>query len=164
MIALLCFADATSEDETILSILPFFLFTSSVFLIATFVIYLILPRLRNVHGLTVMCYAASLAAMYIGHGVNQLSRGLTTTSCILLGISLTKSNTVFHSLNECFKASLNHLTFLSSFTWLNVMSLDIWLTLKYSFVCYSLVLLTSIRMQSQEHGTEEIRLRPGSCR
>ena len=47
-------------------------FTSSIFLIATFVVYAILPEIRNTSGVNVMCYVASLALALISTGICRL--------------------------------------------------------------------------------------------
>lgn len=52
--ALVCFPPQLGESEenvVIQSIYPYFLFVSSLFLIATFVIHAWLPELRNTHGI-----------------------------------------------------------------------------------------------------------------
>lgn len=92
MIALLCFESdvhgLSEEDQTVISIFPYFLFVSSVFLIATFLVYLMLPRLRNVHGLTIMCYTLSLTTLYISLGITQLRNvEFTNSKCLVHGIS-----------------------------------------------------------------------------
>ncbi len=51
--ALMCFppqAEESEENSVIQSIYPYFLFASSLFLIATFVVHALLPELRNTHG------------------------------------------------------------------------------------------------------------------
>ena len=45
------------------------------FLIATFAIYSLLPKMRNIHGVILMCYLASMTTMYIFHAVLMLVRG-----------------------------------------------------------------------------------------
>ena len=46
---------------------------SSVFTVATFIVHAILPELRNIHGIILMCYLASMSFFYFGFGINQLS-------------------------------------------------------------------------------------------
>ena len=75
--ALTCFApnsDPVSDDVAVaLQIFPYILLFSSLFLIATFVVYCILPQIRrNVHGMAVMCFVASLTSFYIGMAIIQL--------------------------------------------------------------------------------------------
>lgn len=70
-----------------LQIFPYVFFTSSAFLIATFVIYALLPDMHNVHGLSVMCQVAALAATYICFAINQMNiKGMGTGAfCIGFG-------------------------------------------------------------------------------
>lgn len=83
-IALVCSVEHV--EEFVLKFLPYLLITSSLFLAATFVVYAALPRLRNVHGLTVMCHVASKFLLYIGLALSQLHVGAANdTSCIFLG-------------------------------------------------------------------------------
>ena len=73
--ALTCFLPEPTlpEDKQLaITIYPFLLFISSLFLIATFVVYAILPGIRNIHGVTIMCFVASLTCMYVGIGIIQL--------------------------------------------------------------------------------------------
>ena len=70
--------------------LPYLLIVFSLFFVAIFVVYAILPRMRNVHGLTIMCQVASMFFMYICLALSQLSVGAddgadNDTSCIFLG-------------------------------------------------------------------------------
>ena len=67
--------------------IPYLLFFSSIFLIATLVVYSLLPELRNVHGVSIMCQVASMAVMYIGLGIIQLTANMSTGACIFLGIT-----------------------------------------------------------------------------
>lgn len=110
--ALLCFPpqpEETAANVVIQSIYPYFLFVSSLFLIATFIVHALLPELRNTHGVTVMCHAASMSVMYIGLATIQLNPYLPDDVCIGLAV-------------------LVHFAFLATFTWLNVLSFDIWWT------------------------------------
>lgn len=88
--ALSCFPDpdklSNDEHELVLSIYPYFLLISSFFLIVTFVIYALLPELQNVHGLTVMCYVASMAVLYVGLGIIMLYTDMGHFLCVGLGI------------------------------------------------------------------------------
>ena len=73
--ALTCFLPEptlTEDKQLAITIYPFLLFISSLFLIATFVVYAILPGMRNIHGVTVMSFVASLTCMYVGIGIIQL--------------------------------------------------------------------------------------------
>jgi 4-amino-4-deoxy-L-arabinose transferase-like glycosyltransferase len=76
-LALTCFpkqSEPVSEDIAVaLQIYPYIALFSSLFLIATFIVYCILPEMRNnVHGMAVMCFVASLTSFYIGMAVIQL--------------------------------------------------------------------------------------------
>ena len=49
---------------------------------ATFVVHAILPELRNIHGVVIMCYLASMSSMYVGLGIIQLhSSTMSDTVC-----------------------------------------------------------------------------------
>lgn len=60
---------------------------SSVFLLATFAVYISLPSLQNLHGKTLMCHVASLFFAYICLAINGLItiRHFTPTACKYLG-------------------------------------------------------------------------------
>ncbi|XP_015110208.1 G-protein coupled receptor Mth2 isoform X2 [Diachasma alloeum] len=86
------------------------------FLIVTFLVYACLPVLRNIHGMILMAYVASL---FLAYG----------------GITLMRLEVVDprHSPMGCtFLAFFNYLWLMSSFFWLNVMCFDIWLTFRSS--------------------------------
>ena len=87
MNALVCFppqVEPPRSEIVAMKVFPFFLFVSSIFLIATFVVYALLPEIRNVHGVTIMCHVASLAVMYIGLACIQLL-SLPDGACVGLG-------------------------------------------------------------------------------
>ena len=42
------------DQKILLKVYPFFMFLSALFLIATFIVYAILPEIRNLHGVCVM--------------------------------------------------------------------------------------------------------------
>ncbi|XP_077254741.1 G-protein coupled receptor Mth2-like isoform X1 [Temnothorax americanus] len=81
------------------------------FLLATFVVYSILPELQNMHGYTLRGYVGSLFVAYTSLAVIQqiAQTSLSDTACIIL-------------------AFIIHFSFLASFFWLNVMCFDIWWT------------------------------------
>ena len=82
--ALTCFAPM--EEDVALKIYPYILFFTSLFLILTFVVYTILPEIRNIHGVTVMCLVASMTTMYIGLGIIQLvSKDMDGWLCVTIG-------------------------------------------------------------------------------
>jgi hypothetical protein len=57
------------------------------FLIVTLAVYSVLPKMRNTHGVTVMCFLASMTIMYIFHAILMLVRGsdMPTGLCPTLG-------------------------------------------------------------------------------
>ncbi|XP_011307302.1 G-protein coupled receptor Mth2 [Fopius arisanus] len=91
------------------------------FLAATFLVYVLLPELRNIHGIILMMYIASLF-------------------WTKLGISLLRFQviTADNSQTLCtFTGFVVFFWFLSSFFWLNVMCIDIWSTFRGSRVIQS---------------------------
>lgn len=83
------------------------------FLVITFLVYGLIPDLRNLHGKNLMSYVICLAVAYISMAVvhlktNQLA---TTLHCKWLGY-------------------IAYIAFVSSFFWLNVMCFDIWWTFR----------------------------------
>jgi ATP/ADP translocase len=63
-------------------------FTSSIFLIATFVVYAIIPEIRNTPGANVMCFVASTASAYISFGIVNSIMELSKPACGALGNGL----------------------------------------------------------------------------
>ncbi|RLU16797.1 hypothetical protein DMN91_010865 [Ooceraea biroi] len=109
-----CFANMTetSEEQSSDGIpIPFGLIVSLPFLLATFVVYSVLPELRNMHGYTLRGYVSSLFVAYMILAVLQLtpSDKISKSVCIALAFVI-------------------HFSFLASFFWLNVMCFDIWWT------------------------------------
>ncbi len=51
-VALTCFPvqEESLDNQLVLKVFPYFLLVSSLFLIATFVVYAIIPEIRNIHG------------------------------------------------------------------------------------------------------------------
>lgn len=65
------------------------LITSSLFLLATFLVYACLPSLQNLHGKTLMCHVVSLFAAYVCLSVAQLGgTHLDQFFCAALGESI----------------------------------------------------------------------------
>jgi hypothetical protein len=65
------------------------LITSSLFLLATFLVYACLPSLQNLHGKTLMCHVVSLFAAYVCLSVAQLGGTiLDQFCCAALGESI----------------------------------------------------------------------------
>ncbi|XP_022197953.2 G-protein coupled receptor Mth2 isoform X2 [Nilaparvata lugens] len=87
---------------------PIGMLCSVVFLSATLLVYCLLPELRNIHGLCLMCHMLSLTIGYIFLAIVQLGG-----SDIPLELCKFLAYTVAFS-------------FLASFYWLNVMCFDIW--------------------------------------
>ena len=87
--AMICFPDEI-EDPMSMYIYRYVLIVSSVFLMLTFMVYAVLPEIQNIHGVTVMCYVASSAVMYITFALIQFKVGVLVDDvsneiCIALG-------------------------------------------------------------------------------
>lgn len=100
--ALTCFIDdpVPPSEKLTMDIYPYILIISSIFLIMTFIVYAILPEIRNIHGVTIMCHVASLAVMYIGLATIQLGSSLPQSSCVILG-KLDSLMTADHDTSVC---------------------------------------------------------------
>lgn len=83
------------------------------FLIVTFLVYGLIPELRNLHGKNLMSYVLCLAVAYSNMAVIQVKTEEIHTSvhCKILGY-------------------IAYIGFVSSFFWLNVMCFDIWWTFR----------------------------------
>ena len=138
--AVVCVPPSEPSGETVedvswlLSAYPYIFYISSIFLIATFMVYAIIPELRNnVHGISIMCQVASLAVMYIGLGTIKNNLDISDGACIGLGILLKSYSLDTYNSGLCMifiLATVTHFAYLSSFTWLTVMSFDIWWTFR----------------------------------
>ncbi|XP_034950133.1 G-protein coupled receptor Mth2-like [Chelonus insularis] len=85
---------------------------STPFLAITFLVYALLRELKNIHGLTLMAYVASLFVAYVALVIVQFG-----------------SQAVIEAKTLCMTlAFIIHFSFLASFFWLNVMCFDIWWT------------------------------------
>lgn len=84
------------------------------FLVATFLVYAILPELRNVHGKSLMCYLFGLAVGYSVLSGIQLNGNefVEPTLCRVLGYII-------------------YMSFMSAFFWLSVISFDLWWNFRY---------------------------------
>jgi G protein-coupled receptor Mth (Methuselah protein) len=80
------------------------------FLLATFLVYALVPKLRNTHGKSVMFYVAGLGLAYLCLAI-ILPNSLESTECKIFGY-------------------LSYFGFMLSFFWLNVMCIDIWLAFR----------------------------------
>ncbi|XP_046835019.1 G-protein coupled receptor Mth2-like [Vespa crabro] len=90
--------------------------TSCAFLLTTLVVYVCLPVLQNLHGKTLMCHVGSLLLAFV---------------CLLLISWLTPDSTPEESTATVSCKFLGYamlFSFLSAFSWLNVMCFDIWWT------------------------------------
>ncbi|XP_049545921.1 G-protein coupled receptor Mth2-like isoform X2 [Anopheles darlingi] len=81
------------------------------FLVATFVVYAILPELQNVSGMSLMCYVAALAISFLLLAMGRLD--IYDYQSVMCRVS----------------AYTLYFTLMASFFWLNVMSFDIYWTL-----------------------------------
>ncbi|XP_015514293.1 G-protein coupled receptor Mth2 isoform X1 [Neodiprion lecontei] len=107
---IVCYVEEAQEEPVKIEIklYPVGMIVSLPFLLATFLVYAIIPELRNVYGMTLMCYVASLLVAYTMLAVVQLIT-FGDLTCIVLAFVI-------------------HFSFLASFFWLNVMCVDIWWT------------------------------------
>ncbi|EFX83091.1 hypothetical protein DAPPUDRAFT_240561 [Daphnia pulex] len=82
---------------------------SAIFLVGTLLVYSILPKMRNLHGVIVMCYLASMTVTNVFHAILMLVRGsdMPPGLCSTLAISL-------------------HFAYIASFSWLNVLCYGVW--------------------------------------
>lgn len=109
--ALICFPENIEENIRII-IMSILEGISFIFLLLTLVVYVCLPVLQNLHGKTLMSHAASLMVGYFW-------------LCILPWVKdIQQNNRVFCSAS----GFLVLFSFLSAFSWLNVMCFDIWRT------------------------------------
>lgn len=119
------------------------LIVSCVFSLITLLVYACLPSLRNLHGKTLMCYVSSLLSAYICLAITyQINANDAPITCKVVGRLVryafiyprssekncvrTASGTMF--LLFSFSAYTMLFSFLSAFSWLNVMCFDIWWT------------------------------------
>lgn len=90
--ALICFPppqEDAPDDQLALAIFPYFFFGSTIFLVATFVVYAAIPELRNIHGVTIMSYVAAMTVAYVGLANIQMHRdNHNIYTCQGLGITM----------------------------------------------------------------------------
>ncbi|KZC04727.1 G-protein coupled receptor Mth2 [Dufourea novaeangliae] len=113
----LCF-EADDYDETgesngtnIIVSFPIGLIVSVPFLLATFIVYSLIPELKNMHGRTLRCYVGSLLIAYTVLAIVQILPQYSISDPLCVAF-----------------AFIIHFSFLASFFWLNVMCFDIWWT------------------------------------
>ncbi|XP_020295646.1 G-protein coupled receptor Mth2-like isoform X8 [Pseudomyrmex gracilis] len=99
------------DDNTGGVVYSYGMLASVPFLAATYIVYWLLPDLRNLHGWTLRGYVGCLAMAYSLLGVLQLTPQDQLSNIICIGL-----------------AFVIHFSFLASFFWLNVMCFDIWWT------------------------------------
>ncbi|XP_063973101.1 G-protein coupled receptor Mth2-like isoform X1 [Diachasmimorpha longicaudata] len=103
--------ESNSSGLKMAAFMPIGLVLSVPCLIATFVVYSVLPELDNMHGMILRAYVGQLGLAYT----------LLATLKIVPVVS--------HNQDTCVTfAFIIHFSFLSSFFWLNVMCFDIWWT------------------------------------
>ncbi|XP_020285009.1 G-protein coupled receptor Mth2 [Pseudomyrmex gracilis] len=107
----LCFPEKEKDNNQIRLLLNFvLLIVSCVFSLITLLVYACLPSLRNLHGKTLMCYVSSLLSAYICLAITyQINANDAPITCKVVAYTMLFS-------------------FLSAFSWLNVMCFDIWWT------------------------------------
>lgn len=111
-LAFVCMFKNNNGDEKVMIFFYGGMLVSVPFLIATYVVYWLLPELRNLHGLTLRGYIGCLATAYSTLGMQVLiSHHIESSTCIVL-------------------AFISYFSFLASFFWLNVICFDIWWTFR----------------------------------
>lgn len=82
--------DPIEDDNDSEVVYSFGMLASVPFLVATYVVYWLLPDLRNLHGLTLRGYVGCLAVAYSMLGVLQLTpqERIPNDICIIIGISI----------------------------------------------------------------------------
>ncbi|KAL0103551.1 hypothetical protein PUN28_017664 [Cardiocondyla obscurior] len=101
---------AGSNEDTYAAHYRVGIIVSIPFLVATFLVYAIIPELRNLYGKTLMCYVICLIVGYVFL--------ILANYIYMVPIPLLCFTTAF----------IIHFSFLASFFWLNVMCFDIWWT------------------------------------
>jgi hypothetical protein len=71
--AMVCFPEQGEDSKGALLFGCLNLF-STIFLVATLLVYSILPKMRNLHGVIVMCYLASMTVTNVFHAILMLVR------------------------------------------------------------------------------------------
>ncbi|CAG0879164.1 unnamed protein product [Darwinula stevensoni] len=116
-IAIVCFPEGSNVKdkarEVIYIIYSVLLVLSATFLLLTFLLYLILPERKSLHGKTLLCYVGCLLVASIALSVAQIGsdNGISNSVCLAAAL-------------------VTFFFYLSAFFWLNVMSFDIWWNLR----------------------------------
>ena len=93
--------------------------SSSIFLLLTFIVYLLLWNQHGLHGWTTLGHSSSMFFMYIFLGTAHILQVQTTN-----GLAVLKTM-------ECVAVGvLSHFFFLSTFCWLTLISFDLWYTFR----------------------------------
>jgi archaellum biogenesis protein FlaJ (TadC family) len=66
------------------TVYPYLLFLSVLFLLATVLVYVLLPPLRDANGIMIMSYVSSMAIYYTGLGIIQIVPEMPKTVCASL--------------------------------------------------------------------------------
>ncbi|XP_053995121.1 G-protein coupled receptor Mth2-like isoform X2 [Hylaeus volcanicus] len=105
--------DVSEGDGNVLVSYPVGMIVSVPFLLATLIVYTLIPELHNIHGRTLRGYVGSLLVAYTTLAILQISpqEHISDKFCVLLALVI-------------------HFSFLASFFWLNVMCFDIWWTFR----------------------------------
>lgn len=114
LVAAVCYPDSVSSDDNYTLYIAYAvgLLLSVPFLLATFLVYAMIPELRNLHGMCLMAYCAGLIVGYpfLSYLKLHVGRiGANMTGCIV-------------------SAFFVYYAFQTTFFWLNVMCFDIWRT------------------------------------
>ena len=118
----------TSEAATIKESLLFGCLNLIVttFLIATLAVYFLLPKLRSINGVTVMCFLVSMTIQYITHAILNLvpAGDMPSDLCSTLGKSFPFPIPFYTNRNIRIQFYLSaislHFACIATFSWLNV--------------------------------------------
>ncbi|XP_059613890.1 G-protein coupled receptor Mth2-like [Phlebotomus argentipes] len=138
-------------------IYPIGMLLSVPFLVVTFLVYAIIPELRNLHGKSLMCYVFGLTMSYTFLSMIHLRVYMNGFWCTFIGFFV-------------------YFFFLVSFFWLNVMCIDIWWTFRgvrgvqrdadrkkfiiysvYAWGCSIVILSIAVAMQFAESVPESMK-------
>lgn len=78
----ICFSE---QDNTRFYLYATLLAISAAFLFATFLVYICLPKLLNLHGKTVVCHVISLFVAYAALSAVQFTTDVKYSFCKLIG-------------------------------------------------------------------------------